>query len=86
MPEKIPVMFASTKNVSNFGTFFISDGGKQAKAATAFLDWKTKGDETKKSWFCQSAEKTMSQSRQAGNFVSPLNVDGWSIEAKNGMC
>jgi hypothetical protein len=85
MPAKIPAMFASTKGVSNFGTMFVAGGGKEAKAATAFLDWKTKGDQNKRSWFCQPSEKTMSPARQTDS-ITPLSKDGWTIDTKNGMC
>jgi hypothetical protein len=79
MPNNIPVLFASLLNSSHLGTLFVQQGGKEAVAATAFLDWKAKGDQTKKYWFCP-------QPSGPSTMVSPLIKDGWEISSKNGMC
>jgi len=79
IPSTVPVLFATLADVSNLGTFFLAGGGKQAKVTAAFLDWKAKGDQSKRSLFCPPASNLTAN-------ATPLHADGWSIYSKNGMC
>jgi hypothetical protein len=83
MPNKIPALFASLKDTSHLGTFFIEGGGKEADAAAAFLDWKTRGDESKKALFCPPAG---GQSSSKAATSAQMAEEGWKISTKNGMC
>jgi hypothetical protein len=82
MPASIPALFASLKQTSHLGTFFVEGGGKEADAAVAFLDWKTRGDESKRALFCPAEGKGSSKMTAS----SQLAEDGWKISTKNGMC
>jgi hypothetical protein len=88
MPNSIPILLASLKDVGPLGTFFLLGGGKQAKIAIDFLDWKVKGDQSKKSLFCGSSSNSTKPGSQRRRDVeeSPLTAEGWNILTKNGMC
>ena len=79
IPSTVPVLFATLADVSNLGTFFQVGGGKQGKVAAAFLDWKAKGDESKRPLFCPPSSNSTEN-------ASPLNAEGWKIFSRNGMC
>jgi hypothetical protein len=89
MPKDVPVLFASLENAAHLGTFFIVKGGKQASAALDFLDWKVRGDQSKRSLFCPPVSNSTSSAGgqvQKPPSASPLEAEGWDITSKNGMC
>lgn len=71
VPAPVPALFASLKDVGHLGTFFVRGGGRMAKAAVDLMDWKLRGDVSKKAQFCGTPA---------------MNADGWSLASKNGFC
>jgi hypothetical protein len=61
-------------NVGHTGTYYQNASGKIGNAATKFLQWKFKSDNSLKSLFCNPSKE------------SELVKAGWDIWAKNGMC
>lgn len=68
---KVPALFASIKDVGHLGTFFLRGGGRMAQATVDLMDWKLRGDVSKKAQFCGTPA---------------LTKDGWTLESKNGFC
>jgi hypothetical protein len=71
VPTTVPALFASLKDVGHLGTFFVHGGGRMAKATVDLMNWKLRGDASKKAQFCGTPA---------------LNADGWSLASKNGFC
>jgi hypothetical protein len=92
MPPSVPMLFASLRDTGHLGDLFTTGGGKEGAAVIAFLDWKVKGDESKRSWFCPADSKPATKSnvierrQPLDASESPLKAEGWDISSKNGMC
>lgn len=92
MPSSVPMLFATLKDAGHLGDIFTFGGGKEGAAAIAFLDWKIKGDESKRAWFCPPNSKPVARSNAIEKrhplfaSESPLKAEGWDIQSKNGMC
>ena len=59
------------RSVGHLGTLFLKGGGRMAQATVDLMDWKLRGDVSKKAQFCGTPA---------------LTADGWTLSAKNGFC
>jgi hypothetical protein len=85
VPSQVPALFASLKDVGHLGTFFVLGGGRMAKAAVDLMDWKLRGDASKRALFCPvGASGAGNATAKAGS--PALDADGWTLASKNGFC